>query len=82
MEGILIFSEYLGIVRNCLIHNKYCNLLLPSNFTGALCKNLIMFSLDLTLVTFNFEQLVLSMCIAVVNDKYSRIADNSTSPFL
>jgi len=48
-----MFSEYLGIVRNCFIHNKYCNLLLPNSFTAALSKKLIVFSIDLTLVTFN-----------------------------
>ena len=34
--------------------------LLPNNFIGAFCRNLIIFSTDLTLVIFNFEQLALS----------------------
>ena len=39
-----------------------------------------MFSIDLTPVTFNFEQLVLSIYILVVKDKYSRMADIKISP--
>jgi len=75
-----MFSEYLGIARNCLIHNKYCNLLLPISFTGALCKKLIVFSTDLTLVIFNLEQLSLSKYTAVVKDKYLPIVFIKISP--
>ena len=76
------FSEYLGIARNCFIHNRYCNVLLPNSCTGALCKNLTTFSIDLTPVTFNLEQFVLSICIGLVKDKCSRIADIKISPSL
>jgi len=75
-----MFLSYLGIVRNCFIHNKYCNFLFPNNFIGALCIKFIIFSIDLTLVTFNFEQLFLSTYIAVVKDKYLRIAHITVSP--
>ena len=79
---MFIFFEYLDILRNCFIHNKNCNFLYPNNFTGALFKNLIRFSIDLTLDTFNLKQFVLSDYILVVKDKYSRMADITISPLV
>ena len=78
----MILLEYLGIVRSCLIHNKYCNFLFPSSLVGAFCKNLIIFSTDLTLETFNLKLFSLSTETLEEIDKYLRIAkiNISTGP--
>jgi hypothetical protein len=79
---MFIFFAYLGIVRSCLIQSIYSSFLLPNNLTGALLRNLITFSIDLTLETFNLKQLFLSLEIIGVRDKYLRIADTNISPLV
>ena len=72
-----MFLLYLVILRNFFfIHNKYCNLLYPNNFIGVLCKNLITFFIDFTLVTFKTLLFFLSKEIVVVKDKYLRTAES------